>query len=154
MTVFPHKLSANRTSVSYLVPRHLFLCMNSSFGRIQGGIFSGWLSKLAGFFGDAWALTTSSHEEGPSVGTRRVSDREKTAKWAPSKRFIHVQGRKKMLMAILWCTEEELLLAKKYPEVWGHDTKACTDDTGVPWWYTVGFREDLRTFIGMRGHIA
>ena len=57
-------------------------------------------------------------------------------------------------MAILWCTEEELLLAKKYPEVWGHDTKACTDDTGVPWWYTVGFREDLRTFIGMRGHIA
>ncbi len=35
-----------------------------------------------------------------------------------------------------------------------HDTKACTDATGVPWWYSVGFREDLRTFIGMRGHIA
>jgi hypothetical protein len=38
-------------------------------------------------------------------------------------------------------------------EVWGHDTKACTDATGVPWWYSVGFREDLKTFIGMRGHI-
>ena len=59
-----------------------------------------------------------------------------------------------MLMAILWATQDELVLARKYPEVWGHDTKACTDATGVPWWYTVGFREDLKTFIGMRGHIA
>ena len=122
--------------------------------QIQGGIFSGWLSKMAAFFSDAWAMPTPLQEEGPSVGPSRSSDREKTAKWAPAQRFINVQGRKKMLMAILWCTEEELLLAKKFPEVWGHDTKACTDNTGVPWWYTVGFREDLRTFIAMRGHIA
>ena len=119
-----------------------------------GGFFSGWMSKMAAFFADAWALPTPSRQEGPCVGVRRTSDREKTAKWAPAKRLINVQGKTKMLMAILWCTEEELLLAKKFPEVWGHDTKACTDHTGVPWWYTVGFREDLRTFIAMRGHIA
>jgi hypothetical protein len=73
------------------------------------------LSKMAGFFSDAWAMPTPLQEEGPSVGAHRTSDREKTAKWAPAHRFINVQGRKKMLMAILWCTEEELLLAKKFP---------------------------------------
>jgi hypothetical protein len=120
----------------------------------------GWIchvaSKISAFFDDAWALP-SHNDASPSVailGGRKVADREKTEKWAPRKRLITVNGKRKMLMAILWATQEEILLAKKYPEVWGHDTKACTDQTGVPWWYSVGFREDFRTFIGMRGHVA
>jgi hypothetical protein len=59
-----------------------------------------------------------------------------------------------MLMAILWATQEELLLLKKYPEVIGHDTKAFANSTGIPWWYSVGFQEDYQTFIAMWGHIA
>ena len=49
---------------------------------------------------------------------------------------------------------KEILLAKKYPEVFGHDTKACANATGIPWWYSVGFREDFKTYIAMRGHIC
>jgi hypothetical protein len=125
---------------------------------IQG--VRGWLShvatKIASFFDDAWALPsrTESADSVAVLGRRKVADREKKDKWEPAKRMITVNGQRKMMMAILWATEDEILLAKKYPEVWGHDTKACTDQTGVPWWYSVGFREDLRTFIGMRGHIA
>ena len=65
-----------------------------------------------------------------------------------------VDGKKVMLMAILWATEEEIFLAKKYPEVFGHDTKACANSTGIPWWYSVGFREDYKTYIAMRGHMC
>jgi hypothetical protein len=120
------------------------------------GWFSHVASKISAFFDDAWALPSQldSVNSVAVLGRRKIADREKKDKWEPAKRLITVNGQRKMLMAILWATQEELLLAKKYPEVWGHDTKACTDQTGVPWWYTVGFREDFKTFIGMRGHIA
>jgi hypothetical protein len=68
--------------------------------------------------------------------------------------MIRVNGRRVMLMAILWATEEEIFLLKKYPEVIGHDTKAFVNSTGIPWWYSAGFREDYGTFIIMRGHLA
>jgi hypothetical protein len=123
----------------------------------QEGV-TGWLAaafrKMSAFFDDAWSLPSTEASQGVLVGARKIADREKKDKWEPAKRVITVNGKRKMLMAILWATQEELVLAQKYPEVWGHDTKACTDATGVPWWYSVGFREDLRTFIGMRGHIA
>ncbi len=105
------------------------------------------------FFTDAWSGVRSSAVV-PVLGPKKVSDRDKKNLWDPAKRMIRVNGKRVMLMALLWATEEELLLAKKYFEVFGHDTKAFTDNTGVPWWYTAGFREDYHTFIGMRGHIA
>jgi hypothetical protein len=63
--------------------------------------------------------------------------------------MIRVNGRRVMLMAILWATQEELLLLKKYPEVIGLDTKAFANSTGIPLWYSVGFQEDYQTFIAM-----
>ena len=115
-----------------------------------------WLSKsctvMREFFADAWSGVRASSDT--VVGPKKVSDREKKNIWEPSKRMIRVKGRRVMLMAILWATQEEIQLLKKYPEVLGHDTKAFVNSTGVPWWYTAAFREDYQTFIAMRGHVA
>ncbi len=87
------------------------------------GFLKAALSKLSSFFTDAWSGVDSVVESpGPVMGPRMVSDRERKSVWEPSKRIITVDGKKVMLMAILWVTEEELLLAKKYPQVFGHDT--------------------------------
>ncbi len=83
---------------------------------------TGWLAaafaKLSVFFEDAWALPSDPQmSQSVIVGARKIADREKKDKWEPAKRVITVNGKRKMLTAILWATQDELILAKKYPEV-------------------------------------
>ena len=48
----------------------------------------------------------------------------------------------------------EQLLFAKYPEVLGHDTKGVVSDYHGHWLYSVGFRENMYTYIAMRGILA
>jgi hypothetical protein len=68
--------------------------------------------------------------------------------------MITVNGRVALLLALIWCTLPEIEHFKKYPEVVGHDTKASVSEVPVPWWDTVGIRDNKHTFVVMRGIIA
>jgi hypothetical protein len=54
----------------------------------------------------------------------------------------------------MWCTIAEMLLFAKYPEIAGHDTKAAVCSTPTPWFYCVGYRDNLHTYIIFRGLVA
>ena len=106
-----------------------------------------WLASLRHFFTDRWSKI-SGEESVP------VSHDKKKNPWFPHDRIIVVRGRKVLLLAIMWCTSTEQLLFAKYPEVAGHDTKAAVCSTAAPWYYCIGYRDNLHTYIIMRGLVA
>jgi len=59
-----------------------------------------------------------------------------------------------LLLALFWCTSAEKLLFAKYPEVAGHDTKAAVCSTPAPFYYCIGFRDNVHTFVIFRGLVS
>jgi hypothetical protein len=105
-----------------------------------------WLSALAHFFKDRWSKLTT-------VNVPPSRDKKKNP-WFPHDRIINVRGHKCLLLALFWCTEAEKLLFAKYPEVAGHDTKAAVCSTPAPFYYNIGFRENLHTYVIYRGLVS
>ena len=105
-----------------------------------------WLSALTHFFKDRWSKLTT-------VNVPPSRDRKKNP-WFPHDRMINVRGRKCLLLAVFWCTDAEKLLFAKYPEVAGHDTKAAVCSTPTPFYYAIGYRDNLHTYVIFRGLVA
>jgi hypothetical protein len=107
-----------------------------------------WLSSLIHFFTDRFSALSGSVRVPPS------RDKKKSNPWFPNDRIITVRGRKCLLMCIMWCTNAEQVLFAKYPEVAGHDTKAAVCSTALPWFYCIGYRDNMHTYIIFRGLVA
>jgi hypothetical protein len=108
---------------------------------------SSWLASLSHFFTERWSRLSATVRLPPS------RDKKKNA-WLPADRIINIRGHKCVLLAIMWCTEAEKLLFAKYPEVAGHDTKAGVCSMSTPYYYCIGIRDNLHTFVIFRGLVS
>jgi hypothetical protein len=107
-----------------------------------------WLSSLIHFFTDRFSKLSGSVRLPPS------RDKNKCNPWFPNDRMITVRGRKCLLLCVMWCTSAEQCLFAKYPEVAGHDTKAAVCSTAAPWFYCIGYRDNMHTYVIFRGLVA
>ncbi len=122
--------------------------VTASAAPVQSSIWS----RLCDFFReDRWGSTIGAAEP----KTPGLSHVKKGKKQFPAEnRYIVVNGKKMLLVAILWCTKEEQALFAKYPELLGHDTKGVVSSMIGHWLYSVGYRENGYTYIAMRGLIV
>jgi len=68
-------------------------------------------------------------------------------------RILTIDGKKCLLLALLWAFDEEQLMFSKYPEILHHDVKGKVCQWAMPWWFSVGVNGRRGNFIALRGWI-